>query len=834
MKPSILTALLLALLAPLHAADDIQWLLSFDGSAPPSAPWTAVGKPEARVEDGALHLADSSKDDFGFFRAAWKAELDTELVVEATVRVGETTGVVNKPGSSTLWPWKDGAPVSLLVSDGQHQEGLVFYTDRATTWTDRFVLTDTADGFHTYRLVIRGTDMSIAVDGKVKVRGQNAFWKPADGTEPFIQFGSTCKNATGSAEWRSVRLGVRKVSSPVAAAPVKITMSEPWPILRPGLKYKPTRPYVYSLGGGRVIMSVAQGPDASYEPYGVMLSEDEGRTWSVVKDWDQTEKAPLPMLRLKSGEVLGQSRWTWPQEDGSDLVSAVRWSADFATFRTFESRIHLPAEFRPRTVPFTVERHIFENADGSLFMAGYSKTGPSTPEGLRAGKRYSHLLRSTDGGATWNHFATVGAGGEPAIARLGEGRMTALLRTGPFKPFHQTFSNDDGKTWSAPVLIEEGSVCPDLVMMSNGLLACSYGRPASCLMFSADGGRTWSSHHVISDKTGFNYSGIVEVSPGRLLYVHDGGGLQAMHIDVERTQIGNAPATPSAAQQGKPEPPAPKSATTPAKVVTDYALRTAKELKPSRVLIYKTLPRRKLEMHLFEPDQLKPSDKRPCFLAIHGGGWVAGTPDVMYCVAQHFAQRGWLSVSLQYRIARADRGTTVFDCVRDARSAMRYLRAHAAELGIDPNQIVVGGRSAGGHLAAATALFEFEEPGEDTTISCVPNALALYSAVLDTSENGYGKDTIGDRWAELSPLLHVRAALPPTLVLHGIRDTTAPVAGAKDFSQALQKVGNTCELILNERGGHSYMMRTEPLFEEAMKQTREFLARAGIHNPIKP
>ncbi|HWA98909.1 MAG TPA: sialidase family protein, partial [Pirellulales bacterium] len=60
-------------------------------------------------------------------------------------------------------------------------------------------------------------------------------------------------------------------------------------------------------------------------------------------------------------------------------------------------------------------------------------------------------------------------------------------------------------------------------------------RPASCLMFSIDEGRTWSSHHVISDKTGFNYSGIVEIRPGRLLYLHDGGGLQGLYIDVERT-----------------------------------------------------------------------------------------------------------------------------------------------------------------------------------------------------------------------------------------------------------------------------------------------------------
>jgi acetyl esterase/lipase len=340
-------------------------------------------------------------------------------------------------------------------------------------------------------------------------------------------------------------------------------------------------------------------------------------------------------------------------------------------------------------------------------------------------------------------------------------------------------------------------------------------------MFSTDGGRTWGSHHAISDKTGFNYSGIVEVQPGRLLYLHDGGGLQAMYIDVERTREDSA-TSPTAPTSETAAPPAKKP-------TTDYALRTAKELKPDRKLVYKTAGERKLELHLFDPQNAHPGEKRPCFLAIHGGGWVAGTPDVVYCVAKHFADRGWLGVSLQYRIARKDRNNTVFDAVQDARSAMRYLRTHADELGIDPNRIVAGGRSAGGHLAAAAALFDgIDEPGEDTRISCVPNALALYSAVLDTSEQGYGNAVIGERWRELSPLLHVRAGLPPTLVLHGLRDTIAPTAGAQAFTDAMKKAGNRCELILNQRGSHSYMMRTEALFTEAMQQTEEFLRAAGI------
>ena len=801
---------------------DIRWLVHWDGKSVPGAPaWSAEGSPETKVVDNGAVLVDSSKDQFGFFRAGWKPEPDTEVVVEATLQGVKTTGAVsNKPTSQSVWPWRDGAPVGVLVSDGEHQEGLVFYADRVSTWTDRFALTDVAGEFHTYRAVIRGTEMSVAVDGVVKIRGQNAFWKPAAGREAFIQFGSNSKRAQGEAVWQTLRLGLRKISAPAIQPAIKVVVSEPWSITRSDLKTKPTRPYVYHISNGRLLMSVAEGPDALFEPYGVMLSIDEGKTWTPVKDHDFTEYAPLPIVRLKEGGVLGMSRWTWPLAGGGKSGRVVHWEPDLSKFTSFESRLQLPPEFHTETVPFTCERDAFEQPDGSVLMAGYSKTGPSTPEGIRAGRRFSHLMRSTDGGKTWNHYATIGAGGEPAVAKTGEHTMTAVLRTGPFKPFAQVFSEDDGKTWSPPVLMEEGSVCPDLVPMSNGLLACSYGRPASCLMFSADGGRTWSSHHVISDKTGFNYSGIVEVTPGRLLYLHDGGGLQGLYVDVtvDPAKTGGATSAPPAK-----------------KPVTDYALRTAKELKPTRTVVYKKLPDRELELPLFEPKGLQPGDRRPCFLAIHGGGWTAGTPDVVYCVASHFAERGWVGVSLRYRIQRAERKTTVFDCVRDGRSAMRYLRAHAAELGIDVDRIVAGGRSAGGHVAAGTALFdEVDEAGEDTKISCVPNALVLYSAVLDTSEQGYGKETIGERWEELSPLRHVRAGLPPTLVLHGIRDTTTPVAGAQAFADEMVKAGNRCELILNQRGNHSYMMRTQPLFAEAMEQTHAFLAKAGFTDPVPP
>ena len=266
----------------------------------------------------------------------------------------------------------------------------------------------------------------------------------------------------------------------------------------------------------------------------------------------------------------------------------------------------------------------------------------------------------------------------------------------------------------------------------------------------------------------------------------------------------------------------------------DFALTRSKEVKPKRLVVYKTIDDRKLELHVFEPAGHKPSDRRPCFLAIHGGGWVAGTPTIMYCVCEDLARRGWVCASMRYRLHKPTEGTTAWESVKDARSAMRYLRTHAGELGVDPNRIVAGGRSAGGHLAAMTALGAgLDEATDDLKVSCVPDALVLFSPVIDTSAEGYGHELLASRWKELSPRHLVKPGLPPTIVLHGMRDTTTPFAGAKAFDEAMHAAGNQAQLIAHQRGSHSYAMRTQELFDEAMGQALAFLKSAGIESPNK-
>jgi photosystem II stability/assembly factor-like uncharacterized protein len=214
----------------------------------------------------------------------------------------------------------------------------------------------------------------------------------------------------------------------------------------------------------------------------------------------------------------------------------VHLNVDATNFEMIDNRIVLPKQYtnERESDQIICERHIWNDEDGGATMVVWSRKAVKLPDGRTTTERWSHLLRSTDEGRTWNYFSTIGPGGEPAVVRLSATEQTAVIRGDRNSRMRQMFSHDAGKTWSKPIELEVGRVLPDLFLMSNGVLACSYGRPASCLMFSVDGGRAWSSHHVISDKVGFNYTSIREISPGRLLYIHDAPKLNAVLVDVER------------------------------------------------------------------------------------------------------------------------------------------------------------------------------------------------------------------------------------------------------------------------------------------------------------
>lgn len=251
--------------------------------------------------------------------------------------------------------------------------------------------------------------------------------------------------------------------------------------------------------------------------------------------------------------------------------------------------------------------------------------------------------------------------------------------------------------------------------------------------------------------------------------------------------------------------------------------------KDARVETYRTIDSTGLKLWIF--GESDPNAPKPAIMFFFGGGWSSGSPTQFENQARHFAKRGMIAITADYRV-KSRHGVKAVECVKDAKAAVAWVRENAQRLGIDPNKIAVSGGSAGGHIAACTGTISGLGSEER------PNAMILFNPALtlapiagkklqdNKSRAELGVERLGVEPEAISPAHHVGPHTPPTLILHGKSDTTVPYATATAFEAEMKKVGRECKLVGYEGAGHGFFNRKEH-YATTLAEADNFLVELG-------
>ena len=226
--------------------------------------------------------------------------------------------------------------------------------------------------------------------------------------------------------------------------------------------------------------------------------------------------------------------------------------------------------------------------------------------------------------------------------------------------------------------------------------------------------------------------------------------------------------------------------------------------------VYKTIDTIELKVDIFYLEETMKKSNNTAIVFFHGGGWAYGKPDEFFTTCERYAKMGIVCFSVDYRLSIENgivphKTISPIECVMDAKSSIRWVRENAERFHIDENKIVSSGQSAGGHLAISTAVIKkFDEQSDNLNISCVPNAVMLFSATVNSIEQWCDR-LLADRrdqiW-NLSPAHNLSSNLPPMIDFHGTEDQMVPFWSVRYFESETKKLGNYFELHIYEGKSH--------------------------------
>jgi len=257
-------------------------------------------------------------------------------------------------------------------------------------------------------------------------------------------------------------------------------------------------------------------------------------------------------------------------------------------------------------------------------------------------------------------------------------------------------------------------------------------------------------------------------------------------------------------------------------------------LKDAHSYIYFNSPSGDLAAHFFFPPGHEPNQaSAPVVLFLHGGMWDLSMPTQFVPHGLHFASRGAVTLTVEYRV-KSTYQTSPLDALEDAAMAMLFLKKNARILGIDPECIVVAGAGSGAHLALCCATLPEigNEPGEQFR----PTALFLFSAIVNTTAKGVGADKFpSEKIAkQCSPSEYVpRKNLPPCLLFHARQDRLVPIEQVAKFAKRYARKKNQCELMEFESAGHTFFNYNshEQNYEVTLRRADYYLVELGILAP---